>query len=246
MSMRKGYVYKVTNIINQKVYIGQTMMSIRIRWNRHKNHSIRKNRNDYDVKFHRAIRKYGPDNFIVEQLEEFEANDKKSLLDLLNKSEIAYIEKFDSFNNGYNSTLGGSKGCGRLGKLNSQSIKIKQYTEDGEFIKEWDSIADAARFYNTFDTCIIDCLKGYNKSSAGYVWRYVNDPKNLPIGQIETRKRKIILQYDLNGNFIKEWSSIAEIKRVLNIHPGHIPDVCKGRRNHAFGFVWKYKYPPKD
>lgn len=244
--MRKGYIYKVTNTINKKIYIGQTMISIRVRWNRHKNHAIKPNRNDYNVKFHRAIRKYGAENFLVEQLETFEAETKEELLILLNESEIKYIKQYNSFYNGYNSTLGGSKGGGLRGKLNSQSIKIKQYTEDGEFLKEWDSIADAARYYNTFDTCIIDCLKGHNKSSAGYVWRYSNDPNNLPIGQIETRKRKIILQYDLNGNFIKEWPSMAEIKRTLGFHPGHIPDVCKGRRNQAFGFIWKYKYPQKD
>lgn len=241
--MRRGFIYKVINKQTGKIYIGQTMISIRVRWNRHKNHSIRKNRNDYDVKFHRAIRKYGHENFIVEQLEVFEAETKELLLEKLNESEIKYIKQYDSFYNGYNSTLGGSKGGGLLGKLNSQSIKIKQYTEDGELLKEWDSIADAARFYNTFDTCIIECLKGHSKSSCGFVWRYVNDPNNLPIGQIETRKRKIILQYDLEGNFIKEWPSIAEIKRQLGLHPGHIPDVCKGKRNQAFGFIWKYKYP---
>jgi hypothetical protein len=49
-------------------------------------------------------------------------------------------------------------------------------------------------------------------------------------------------QYDLEGNFIKEWGSIADIVRYLNISGGScISQVCKGRARQAHGFIWRYK-----
>lgn len=242
----KGYIYKITNTVNKKVYIGQTIISIKRRWKRHIASSKNENTPDYDVKFHRALRKYGEDAFIVEELTFVEAKSKEELIKSLDVLEITYIEECDSYNNGYNSTRGGHAPLlGKTGKENSKSIKILQYTTDGEFVREWDSIADACREYNCQDTCIIHCCKGLRnmKTVCGYVWRYKDDPQNLPVKQVSIGKAKIILQYDLDGNFIREWSSMAEIKRTLNVHIGHIPDVCKGRRNQALGFIWKYKYP---
>ena len=53
------------------------------------------------------------------------------------------------------------------------------------------------------------------------------------------KKRKIVLQLDMNGNVIKEWPSVAEIKRTLGIW--HVDTCCRGMRNHAGGFKWMYK-----
>ena len=52
---------------------------------------------------------------------------------------------------------------------------------------------------------------------------------------------KPILQYSKYGEFIKEWPSALEVKRVLGIANSHIIDCCKGRRKSAGGFVWRYK-----
>lgn len=239
-----GYIYKVTNTVNDKVYIGQTITTVTRRWRRHIRDSYNKNAADYDCKFHRAIRKYTAEKFIVEEEINVNADTKEELIDLLNDLEIMYVKRYDSFRYGYNSTIGGSAlSAQKTGALNPQSIKILQYTSKAVFVKEWDAIADAARAYNCSDTTIIDCCKGKVKTVKGFIWRYKDDPQKLPVKEVEVGKQKIILQYDLDGNFIKEWDSMADIRRELNLHVGHIPDVCKGRRSQAFGFVWKYKYP---
>lgn len=60
-----GCIYCVTNILNNKKYIGQTMRSINRRWNAHKIESKTENNPSY---FHKAILKYGNDNFSISEL----------------------------------------------------------------------------------------------------------------------------------------------------------------------------------
>lgn len=49
-----------------------------------------------------------------------------------------------------------------------------------------------------------------------------------------------VLQYDMEGNFIKKWDSAAQAGKELNIYRQHICAVCRGRKNRAGWFVWKY------
>ena len=105
----EGFIYKVTNKVNGKVYIGQTRYTVEFRWKQH----IHKQDNCH---FHNAIKKWGVENFIVETLE-------KCDVDLLDSREIFYIAKYDSFNKGYNSTLGGD-GNKRLIFTDSQYDEI--------------------------------------------------------------------------------------------------------------------------
>lgn len=57
--------------------------------------------------------------------------------------------------------------------------------------------------------------------------------------QLSKRNIKTVIQYDLQGNYIKTWDSIKEAKKQLNIS-NHISECCKGKRKTAGGFVWKY------
>ena len=63
--MNKGYIYKITCLVNQKVYVGQTIKNIEVRFKEHLKDSER-----FDYPLYRAIKKYGKENFIVELIEE--------------------------------------------------------------------------------------------------------------------------------------------------------------------------------
>lgn len=96
-------IYKITNTINGKMYIGQSI-DIEARWKRH----ICDYKNDSkNNKFYNAIKKYGLDNFVFSIICEV----PKSALD---EYEISYINYYDTVKNGYNSREGGVKGSPSL------------------------------------------------------------------------------------------------------------------------------------
>ena len=90
-----GYIYKITNQINNKSYIGQTINSIKERMRKHYDHSLEATTGiDY------AIYKYGKDNFTVEEI--CQCDDSQ-----LDELERYYIELYNTYKNGYNLTIGG-------------------------------------------------------------------------------------------------------------------------------------------
>lgn len=92
------YIYKITNDINGKIYIGKTINTITDRWAEHCNESTydrSKNRPLY-----RAMNKYGIEHFYIEQIE-------KCSVDMLSEREKYWIEFYGSFKYGYNATKGG-------------------------------------------------------------------------------------------------------------------------------------------
>ena len=126
--MEKGYIYIIKNYCNEKVYIGQTSYSIQERFSEHMKPSTIKKKGTY--KLYKAIAKYGKENFYIELLEE-------TTPDKLNETEIHYIEKFDSYKNGYNSTNGGdSKTICKIqdiNKLKDMFNENKTYQEMSEY-----------------------------------------------------------------------------------------------------------------
>ena len=120
-------IYKITNTINGKCYIGKTSNSIKTRFQVH----IRNARNKINRKLYDAMNKYGYDFFIVTELEVC-SNEKGDVL------EIHYIKAYNSFSeNGYNMTIGGDGG--NTGKYYSKSpyewIKENKGEEEAQRIK---------------------------------------------------------------------------------------------------------------
>lgn len=92
-------IYKITNLLNNKIYIGQSK-DIYARYNQHHKYEY-KNESRADFHLYQAFKKYGLDSFSIEVVE-------LCPLDELNDKEIYWIEYYDSFKQGYNMTAGGS------------------------------------------------------------------------------------------------------------------------------------------
>lgn len=126
-------IYCIRNLINNKCYIGQSQ-DIMHRWNKEK--SVLSGENvAWNAHLQNAWKKYGKENFTFSILEECQIED-------LDDKEIFWIAHFDSFNNGYNNTIGGSGARGMVAwnkgaKLSdeyrlklSEAHKNLQHTED--------------------------------------------------------------------------------------------------------------------
>lgn len=133
----KGIIYKITNKVNGKSYIGQTRYTIEFRWRQHQH----KKDNTY---FHNAIHKYGIDNFSIEILEECDIKN-------LNSREIFYIAKYDTFNNGYNLTIGGDG--------NRRLLLDNSYDEIKELYLSGFSSNKIAELYKVDKASIVKILK---------------------------------------------------------------------------------------
>lgn len=107
-------------------------------------------------------------------------------------------------------------------------IRIVQLSENGTFIKEYESIAIAANEIGCTKSAIHNCLSGKTKTCSGYKWAYA---KNQP-------SRKIV-QLDLNYNFVKQWDSITEVSQN-GYRKNKVCDCINGKSFTHYGFRWMY------
>jgi len=117
--MSHGTIYKAINVKTNKSYVGKTAQKF---WRRKSQHKMNALTNNFQSHFHRAIRKHGWDSFEWEILFEGECSNNK-----LNDLEIFYIGYYDTFNNGYNLTIGGEGGLsGRDCHFSSEKMSKDQ------------------------------------------------------------------------------------------------------------------------
>ena len=127
-------VYKITNKINNKSYIGKTSNSTETRWKQHKELA----QQGKGFLIHKAIRKYGVENFYIETVES-DLSDEESA-----EMEIYYINKYDSFGNGYNLIIGGDGTTYKLITVEEINKIIEMY-ESGMTLDEIAKIAGCSR-----------------------------------------------------------------------------------------------------
>lgn len=203
------YIYKITNNINGKIYIGKTSLTIEARWKQHQHDAASQ------TKIHRplysAIQKYGIESFSIEQIEEVQTDD------IACERERYWIEYFGSFKNGYNATIGGDGrkyadydliyALFKEGKTNKEICKITGYSDK--------TITKALIQAGT--TLEERQLRGRINSQSILML----DSKTLEILNIFPSQREAERYLNKSG-----------ARR-------HINEVCQGKRKTAYGYKWK-------
>jgi len=260
-----GYLYKITNIITGKCYIGVTIQpDIKRRWTKHIN-SVNYKEGCPILK--KSMKKHGVKNFKFDIL--IICFDQDVV-----KYEKEYIKKFNSqVPNGYNILSGGQIGDGLVGYKHSPETieKIKEkgrlfrennpnhfetYREKHKKALEHVDFSSSVKNSEKFKKAMIDRKEKYKignkkvsedtkKKISDSLKLFYNDNKNTASdAQKEAIKKalsKPIIQYDTDGIMIKEYRSIAEADRTSGVKKSNIQHVLCGKNKLAGGFVWKYK-----
>ena len=123
--------------------------------------------------------------------------------------------------------------------INRNHKKVIQYSFDGEKIQEYVSVVSAAEQTGISKDKIAGCARGKSpKQAGGYIWRYENIPFSIE-EKVNPRCKKVT-QYDLKGNRIKEFSSVAEASKVTGIWKSNIALAARKQKNTAGGYIWRY------
>lgn len=146
-------IYKVTNKINGKVYIGKTKRSLEARWKQHCRDVGSKHAH---FKIQDAIKEFGADAFTVEQIDVAASTDEG------NAKEMHWIKHYNSIENGYNTSPGGKNG-GHYHKVMN--------VETGEV---YNSMIEACKAMGVSHGAIAQAVKNPKWTCCGYHWRKVN------------------------------------------------------------------------
>lgn len=101
-------------------------------------------------------------------------------------------------------------------------------------------VSDAEKYLGVNNnTNISACCLGKQKTAWGFIWMYKKDEISYKIKGV--KNTIIVIQYDLEGNFIKEWENIKQISASLNYSSSTIYECINGKYKQANGYIWKYK-----
>ena len=193
-----GIIYKYTNLLNGKVYIGQTIQELKERHAKHVSVAFGKeNGHGYNYLIHRAFRKYGVDNFSLEILERVDNT-------LLNQKEREYIALYDSYEHGYNMTPGGESAPQDFPLSQNELDLVKKLFEEGKAIKKIAELTN--HHYRKIKRTLIENL-GYTEAELAF--RYLNSK-----GQ---SAKNTVCVLNLDREVIFTYDSIKETAKALGI-----------------------------
>jgi group I intron endonuclease len=221
-----GFIYKITNIITKKCYIGETKKSNpELRWNEHKR-KIEKGIGCPALQ--EAIKKYGVENFKFEVLIICFDEDRY-------KFEIEYIKKFNSIApNGYNLTKGG-EGGGFYGKKHKAETIIKinntikqNYINNPNLIKEISNRNKIIMSNPKHREHLLNVIKNNSRC-------------------VKMRENKLsfkdcrvkVSQFSFEGELINSYDSLKHAEIETGCSRKSISSMINGKSKSCGGFIWK-------
>jgi len=241
-------IYAIVNLKNGKKYIGSaTNFS-----NRRSRHlRMLKDGIHHSQSLQHSWNKNNPEDYKFIILEKLSPEEDKLI------REQYYMDYYKS----YNKKFGYNMSKTAKGAFGIQDKKVYQFNLDGSLVRSFDNCVLAGNEIGCDSGCLSSCARGEYRFSHGYIWSYedsvsedrirrANGPfrfseesrsKMSASATARTDQRKPILQFDMNGNFIKEWNCTSDVSKELGYSNGGISDALNGNLKHAYKFIWKFK-----
>ena len=212
-----AYIYKITNDINGKSYVGKTEKTIEKRWKEHCQDYQRQRCENRPL--YKAINKYGIEHFHIEQLEETNNPEER---------EIYWIERLGTFKYGYNATIGGD---GK--KYLDYDVIISTY-------KELQNIQQTASLLGISRDTVSRVVKesGEDIKSSDEI---IREKSGKIVKMFDANTQELLQVFSTVGDaarYLRE-SGYTKAKDIYGIS-AHIGKCANGIRNKAYGFIWKW------
>ena len=205
-----AYIYKITNDINQKIYVGKTERTVEERFLEH--YRAFKRESCEKRPLYSAMRKYGIEHFHIELIEETDNPEER---------EIYWIEKLGSFKNGYNATLGGD------GK------KYLDYDLIVDTYKEIKNQKEVAKYLNISEKTVRKILQGRKIQTVA------PKIGNKPVSCLD-RDGNFISHFESCGDGARWVASQRVSKASIDTIAKRIADVARGERKTAYNYIWRF------
>lgn len=207
-------IYKITNTLTNKIYIGQSI-DIEKRWEAHKLTINNSNIEAYERELYKDMRIFGLNNFSFEIIEECSFEE-------LNEKEKYWIQYFNSYEEGYNNTRGGS------GTLKYDYDKVKELWQQGLTTKE---ISMQMNINYAQTNIILGILGISNKEKYN---------RNSSSNDSHSRYSKKVYQKDLLTHaIINVFESVSEAAQFLGIERSTFREALQKHNNNYRGFYWE-------
>lgn len=231
----KPIIYKTVNLINHKIYVGSTLNPLNEKYL------------GSGILILRAIKKYGRENFKRVVIEECEIDNKQ-------QRESFWIETLKSYDRtiGYNISRSGVGPDKPYTELRKERIK-KSLTGLKRTPEQCNNISKG----KIGKKLSPEHIKKISVAHKGHKWsdeqrknisekrkgkKILNPRKGIRLKHFkETREDFVVIQKDKNGNFVKEWENLLQIKLNTQWRISYIEDAIRGVRKSAYKFRWKKK-----
>ena len=212
-----SYIYKITNNINNKVYIGKTEFSIEKRFKEHCKDAFRDKNEKRPL--YAAMRKYGIENFEISLIEETNNPEER---------EIFWIGYYEGYTKGYNATRGGDGKC-----LYNHSKILNR-------LKEHPYPKDVAQEFG----CCVDIV--YNIAKQNDITMRSKSQEQLKISKSKrvsayTKNGEYIQTFESTVAAAMWCYNNGKSTTLSSGVRSHIAEVANGQRKSAYGYVWKYE-----
>ena len=244
-------IYKITNKINNMVYIGSSI-DVERRWRQHKEASINEKDHHYNYPLMKGFREFGIDNF------QFEIIDTLPNWQSMIEAEHNWIIKEKCVvPNGYNQTTNtDSPMFDPIIAKKMSDTKRKKYgkrvceiDENNNILHVWDSLAESGEDTMLDRFKISAVCSGTRLTTGNRIFRFLNEENQIiipeqKVNQVQsnriTKSSRRVGAYDKNSNLIQEFDSLQLAAQFCGGNSSTISAVCRGKRRSHKNYIWRY------